>query len=306
MYSVLILSAKRDFVDSIRSSLIYASAEDLKFLFFSDIISCKEYLVQFGVPDLILYDPKMPIDNLGIEHRTKLGKLTENNRPASDEVSIYQSIEHFMQSIKRLICNEPKSSGKLSKGKSVWVLAPVECDWSKRCFAEILNHIYTDAGSAFCTDASYLGNRHINLPQRALCSLSDLLMPFYGVKERGCYDRIEKRFTYIESVRHPMDLLSFSDAFYEQDYLKRIETFEQHFIYSGFLPESLVKAIVRSVDRVCLVSGEGKIHHEKLCQIKEWLSQMNPKLEVAIFERNEASVQGRPLFNEIITHLGLS
>lgn len=306
MYSVIILSAKRDFVDSIKSSLIYASAEDLKFLFFSDSHTCRDYLLQYGAPDLLLYDPKIAIGNLGIESRMIIGKLTENSRPNPGEVSIYQSTEHFMLSVRRLIRCESSADDKSGKCGRVWLLAPMECDWSKRCFAEIVTHIYSSAESAICTDASFLGNRHMDLPEKANCNLSDLLMPFYGVKERGSYADLESRFSYIDSVAHPMDLLSFSEAFYEQDYLKRTERFDHHLIYTGFLSETLVKAIVRSVDQVCLLSGEGKIHHEKLCQIKDWLRQMNPKLGVAIFEKSEATVQGKSPFNEIITLLGLN
>lgn len=308
MYAVAFLSTHHDFIESFKASVTHLPVDELKFLFFTQSENLKTYMAQFGQPDLLLYDQKSDFLEITFTNSLKSGFLVQSLNVEEGQISIYQSTQSFIQEIKRLLnyqINATHFGEDLLRKKRLWIFDPTEGDWSKQCFNTLVNKGFESGKKLICIDGSVLGNRHLRLSDHHLTSLSELLMNFYGLKTKASSEFSNDNFWYIKAVAHPMDLLTLTSAFVDQSYAKQAECFDHQIAYTGLLSEDVVKAMVRNFDMVYLLSSEVSDYLPRLMQIKSWLGQINPKLEVHIAQATKFNGQIEPLANEMFVRLGL-
>ncbi len=308
MYAVAFLSNNYDFIESFKASVTHMTVDELKFLFFTRSENLKTYMAQFGQPDLLLYDKKT--DFLEITYANSLisGLLVQSLNVEEGQISIYQSTQSFIQEIKRLLNYQINSTNlgedQLRK-KRLWIFDPTEGDWSKQCFNTLVNKGFESGKKVICIDLSVLGNRYLSLSEHHLKSLSERLMNFYGLKTNESGESSSGNFSYITAVAHPMDLLTLTSAFVDQSYAKQADCFDHQIAYTGLLSEDVVKSMVRNFDMVYLLSSEATDYLPRLIQMKSWLGQINPKLEVHIALATKINGQDEVLVNEMVVRLGL-
>lgn len=300
---VIIYSKENDLINSLKSAISYTISEDIKFSFFTEEESLYNYIAKYGKPHLILHDRGIESRLLQSDCEMTKGILSESPSTSNEEVFIYQSVVNFIKDVKRML-GSTEVCKTVIEGKRIWVLDPFQSDWSKQLFLELANHFYTKSARSICVDVSFFGSEQIAFSNAYLGSISDELATFHGISPSAHVEQ-KKPFKFMKAVAHPMDLLAINAQFWEQRYLKMVEDFSNHVCYSGLMSDNLVRTMADSFDYLFIATSEMSATEEQLIQMKSWFLQVNPKLDIEIYQKKHFNLNQESILKSIKQYAGL-
>lgn len=300
MYSIAILTHQTDFVLSFKSALAFRAAEDLKFLFFTEVQQLKSHMLQYGQPDLLILDKQTKTIDQSAFSAVPVAFLSDQTSSDTNQISIFQSTDGLIQSIRRCLSqadfyqSKVKHQAHSGMTKTVWLFDPQEWEWSKQCFAHLISDYYGKNSNVLAADFSIFGNPYITLPDSVSSGLSEALMDFSGLGQQSrmgpeslsdrAGDAFGSRFHMIRASNHPFDLMMTTGSFFEKGFLKLAEPYELRCIYTGMPDADLLRQLARYADQVWLFDSGMTGTASKLRQMADWLRQVSPRLKTDLLE----------------------
>lgn len=302
MKYIYVCSTNKDYIDSLRSALVYTDARGLMFRFYTELETAILDVNRLGIPGAILLDQEVESSKIPKTLKPLCLYLTQTKEPSERSIFIYQSTQSFIDQLVNLMSAENvREIGK--KSTQIWILDLEERKQSAQFAKELATEFYRRGNGTSILDLSMWGELNLEGLSQSDINLSLLMHEFNSSSKLESLKGINpSKVNFIKGVTHPLDLHQLTSEFLTAVFEHQERRSEYGLIYSGLIKGSICQRLLEGSGYILILeSGElDENRRQRVTKVKQWLEGNNPMVKTKLISLEEVIKAKDEQINQII------